>query len=324
MLAQRRVLRYGGQEIERTPLLVPSFSSRVPEIDKILKASEEFLDGPLLVSAYDIYHQKITPPFDFGSIVIFLDSGGYEVSRQLDLSEVEDQTDAGRRGWSEEFHSEILTTWKSRLPTVVVSYDHPNERHPLTEQIKRASRLAEGRTDILRELLIKPETPNQKYIQFESVLKAVRDFDIFDAIGLTEKEIGNSILMRMENIARLRVALTKAGLETPIHIFGSLDTVTTLFYFIAGADIFDGLTWLRYAYSDGLTLYRQNFGVLEYGFSMKTAAVEALCWAANHSYLKDLQLEMRRFLKAADFSVFEHHRTELQAAFRSISESLGV
>src|SRR5258708_3585107 len=101
MLAKRRTLSLNGQEIERTPLLVPSFSSRVPGIDKILKASEEFLDGPLLVSAYDIYHKRITPPFDFGSGVIFLDSGGYEVSRQLDLSEVEDQTDTPRLGWSE-------------------------------------------------------------------------------------------------------------------------------------------------------------------------------------------------------------------------------
>jgi len=32
----------------------------------------------------------------------------------------------------------------------------------------------------------------------------------------------------MKNIAQLRRALDKAGLETPIHVFGSLDTVTTL------------------------------------------------------------------------------------------------
>src|ERR1041385_8067838 len=81
---------------------------RVPEIDKVLKASEEFLDGPLLVSAYDVYHNKITPPFDFASSAVFLDSGGYEVSRQLDLSEVEDQTDSSRLYWSKDFYDEVL------------------------------------------------------------------------------------------------------------------------------------------------------------------------------------------------------------------------
>ncbi len=49
----------------------------------------------------------------------------------------------------------------------------------------------------------------------------------------------------MQNIAKLRKALDKAGLNIPLHVFGSLDTVTTPLYFLAGADIFDGLTWLR-------------------------------------------------------------------------------
>jgi hypothetical protein len=324
VLAKRRVLNHNGKEIVRTPLLVPSFSSRVPEIDKILKASEEFVAGPLLVSAYDIYHNKVTPPFDFGSNVIFLDSGGYEVSRQLDLSEVEDQTEAPRLPWSEDLYDEVLAGWKSRLPTVIISYDHPKERRAITEQIKKATNLAGGRKDVLRELLIKPETREQNYVQFDSVLKSVRQLDVFDAIGLTEKEIGNSVLQRMEHIAELRIALTKVGLETPIHIFGSLDTITTMFYFVAGADIFDGLTWLRYAFSNGLTLYRQNVGVLEYGVSTKSATVEAISWAKNYAYLNDLQLEMRQFLKSHDFSVFKHHAPTLEAAYRTISESLGV
>ena len=324
MLAKRRALNHNGKEIARTPLLVPSFSSRVPEIDKILKASEEFVAGPLLVSAYDIHYHKITPPFDFGSGVIFLDSGGYEVSRQLDLSEVEDQSDAPRLPWSEERYGEVLAVWKSRLPTVIVSYDHPRERRSIAEQIKKAADLAKGRKDILRELLIKPETREQNYVQFDSVVKSVRQLDVFDAIGLTEKEIGNSILQRMENIATLRIALDKVGLETPIHLFGSLDTVTTMFYFVAGADIFDGLTWLRYAFRDGLTVYRQNLGVLEYGVATKSATVEAISWAKNYAYLNDLQLEMRQFLKNHDFTVFKHHASILESAYRTISESLGV
>jgi len=39
MLAERRVIGRNGQEIERTPLLVPSFSSKgFPEVKKIVIA----------------------------------------------------------------------------------------------------------------------------------------------------------------------------------------------------------------------------------------------------------------------------------------------
>lgn len=82
----------------------------------------------------------------------------------------------------------------------------------------------------------------------------------FHALGVTEKELGGNFKERMINIARIRKALNGVGLENmPIHIFGSLDTVSTPLYFVAGADIFDGLTWLRFAYYKGMTIYRQNY-----------------------------------------------------------------
>jgi hypothetical protein len=74
----------------------------------------------------------------------------------------------------------------------------------------------------------------------------------------------------MQNIAKLRNALTKAGIDIPIHVFGSLDSVTTPLYFLAGADVFDGLTWLRFAFHEGQTLYKQNYGALHLG--VKTPA----------------------------------------------------
>ena len=49
-------------------------------------------------------------------------------------------------------------------------------------------------------------------------MDSLRDFDV---IGFTEKEIGNSVLDRMNNIAKLRIAMRKANINKPIHIFGS-------------------------------------------------------------------------------------------------------
>jgi hypothetical protein len=68
MLAKRRVLKIDGQEIERTPLLISSFSSKgFPDVDKIVKYCSELIDGATSVSAYDLHYANIVPPLDFPS-----------------------------------------------------------------------------------------------------------------------------------------------------------------------------------------------------------------------------------------------------------------
>src|SRR5258708_32244571 len=74
-LAARREVRFGAAAIIQTPMLIPSFSSRVPEVEKPFRASEQFIDGPILISAYDVKHKLLSPPYEFGS-ALFLDSGG--------------------------------------------------------------------------------------------------------------------------------------------------------------------------------------------------------------------------------------------------------
>src|SRR6266446_2877859 len=154
------------------------------------------------------------------------------------------------------------------------------------------------------------------------VSKGVSSYD-FDIIGMTEKELGDSIRARMANIARIRRALTGAGLETPIHIFGSLDTVTTPMYFLAGADIFDGLTWLRFVFHNGYTIYKQNYSALELGVRTPSSVVDAKCWHQNYYYIKELEDEMRRFLLKNEFSAFQCHSEKLEMAYQSIVEAEG-
>src|ERR1700744_3935008 len=87
MLAKRRVLQIGTAPAIRTPLLLPSFSSKgFPKVAKMLKTMEEYIADELLVSAYDVHYKVLNPPFDFAS-AIFLDSGGYEASKDAELSE---------------------------------------------------------------------------------------------------------------------------------------------------------------------------------------------------------------------------------------------
>jgi len=324
MLARRRTIRIDGAEVERTPLLVPSFSSKgFPDVAKVVATTSEVIDGPALVSAYDLWHKKVEPPFDFATL-LFLDSGGYEAGKDVELSDVGDR-DHKPLPWSKEQHEAMLAAWAPAVPSVLISYDHPLERVPVGDQIERARLLVPGRTGVGREILLKPETRDQRFLQMDSLLlpQHIQALGDFDVVGVTEKEIGNSLLARMRNIAELRRAIDGVGLERiPIHVFGSLDTVSTPLYFLAGADIFDGLTWLRYAFHQGLTLYRHNYAALDLGLDTKAHVVDGRCWFNNYYRMKELELEMRRFLNDGDFGSFQHHSELFRKAHESLREAL--
>lgn len=322
MLAKRRSLKLNGIEVERTPLLVPSFSSKgFPDVHKIIASCSELIEGVTLVSAYDLYYGKVQPTLDFPSL-IFLDSGGYEASKDAELSDLGDR-DHRPNEWTQAMHQSVLAQWQPSVPSVLISYDHPKARVSFGEQIERARAVASGRTDVLREVLFKPEKETQTLLHVDDLLRHVSQFADFDIIGITEKEIGNSLVDRMKNIAKLRRAMAGAGIDIPIHVFGSLDTISTPMYFLAGADIFDGLTWLRFAFHEGLTIYKHNFGALKLGVTTKAHMVDARCWHQNYYYMNELQLEMRRFLASQDFNSFKYHGSMFKTALESALEALG-
>ena len=323
MFAKRRILSHNGQEIERTPLLIPSFSSKgFPDVCKIIEYSSELIDGATLVSAYDLHYEKAMPSLDFPSI-LFLDSGGYEASRDLELSDYGDRQYIPK-SWTQEMHDTQLNKWRPSVPSVIISYDHPEERISIPKQIDRASHMALNRGDVLREILLKPTAQGRTLLGISDILENIGRLANFDIIGVTEKEVGNSIFDRMRNIAKIRRALHGIGLETPIHVFGSLDTVTTPMYFLAGADIFDGLTWLRFAFYNGQTIYKQNYGALKYGVSTKAHMIDGRCWNDNYYYMKEMELQMRRYLNDHDTGVFGHHGNLFGAALESVTEAIGA
>lgn len=217
MFARKRSVLFAGTEIDRTPLLVPSFSSKgFPEIAEIVRTSEQLIDGPMLISAYDLHYDKVQPPFDFASL-IFLDSGGYEASKDADLSDLREREHEPAT-WTPELHKQAIGRWKSKRPTVLISYDHPNRRLPLEQQIQEAAQFFSGHPNFISEILLKPETPGRHLLDIEAISAHIHSLAAFDIIGVTEKEIGNSILNRMENLAKFRIALETAGLFKPIHV----------------------------------------------------------------------------------------------------------
>jgi hypothetical protein len=320
MLAKRRGFYRDGKEVIRTPLLLPSFSSKgFPDVQNILQATQEVIDGEILVSAYDLHHKKLTGPFDFAE-AIFLDSGGYEAGKDVELSDTQTREHVPA-AWTLADYNAVVAGWQSARPTVVVSYDHPHERVPVPEQIARADATIPKKPNIFREILFKPATADDPETDVDAIVKNIHALAAFDAIGVTEKEIGGTQQARMGSIARVRRALNEAGLgNKPIHVFGSLDTISTPLYFVAGADIFDGLTWLRFAYFEGLTIYRQNFAAKRFGTQIKSNLVEARCSFENYYYMKKMQLEMRTFLGSHSFDSFSHHKELIEGAYRATVE----
>jgi len=304
-------------------LLLPSFSSKgFPEIQNILATTSEAIDGEILISAYDVAYGHIKPPFDFAQSV-FLDSGGYEASEDFELSEIKHQPYCPAE-WTLDQFQQVIRDWDSPQPTVFVSYDHPNDRVSTLEQIQRAEETLPRGYNHFTEILFKPEAQGIYEINVDAILSNIHRVAQFDVIGVTEKEIGASLKTRMISVARIRKALDNAGLvDKPIHIFGSLDTISTPLYFVAGADIFDGLTWLRFAYHRGMTIYRQNFAALELGSQINSDLVDARCFFANYQYMKEMQLEMRRYLTTQSFNSFQYHATLFERSYHDVIGEVG-
>jgi predicted RNA-binding protein len=175
----------------------------------------------------------------------------------------------------------------------------------------------------LSAILVKPETAGQKYIQVPNVVANADEFGAFDVIGFTEKELGDSFLARMASIAKIRLALDAARVASPIHVFGSLDPISVPLYFLAGAEIFDGLTWLRYAYEDGRAVYRHNFSARQIGVHRRDDFVKLKTIQDNLSSLLDLTNEMRRFLIDGDFEKFGPNAKTIRVAVDLLKTKVG-
>jgi hypothetical protein len=324
MLARSRDLLLGGRFSIRTPLLCPSFSSKgFPDVSAILDFMSEFITGGVLVSAYDIHHGTISAKKIVFPELVFLDSGGYETRVEHDLSEAYGRVHKPRK-WTRELYFKTLKKWPRHVPTVIVSFDSPKKFFKVKEQVHRTQQLEKVAGGFPVELLIKPESKNAEFVSIETVLQRVGDLRAFAAVGLTEKELDSSMLGRMEKIARLRLAMDSAKVDIPIHIFGSLDTLSTPLYFISGAEIFDGLTWLRFGYREGRTIYSQNYGTTQDPHGLRLPAKQGIfeMWKNNYYYLEQLRDEMINYVRTSDFSLFKHVGTLLNDAHTQLQARL--
>ena len=347
MLTNSREFQHPTGYKLKTPLLIPSFSSKgfnfqkkeisgekkkVSELYEVILVCKELLTESMLVSAYDLYYGFLPDPSMFHCTEFtIIDSGGYETSNSYDFSGI-NRSPHDINSWKPDFLEEVILNWPEEFPAILVNYDHGQERLPLSDQISKAKiffkKCGSGK---FCDFLIKPETEDQNFIKIDSVQKKVYELHSFDIIGVTEKEIGNSILERMINIHKIREALNAANLDRPIHIFGSLDPITSILYFFAGAEIFDGLTWLKFSYHNGIAMYNHNYAVLneEIGIHTKDTSVKIKSLTGNINYLDKLKYVMMDFAATGDFKVFSdigdaHFVNVLEKSYNRFKNSIKV
>ena len=298
----------------RTPLLVPSFSSKgFPISGKKRRRSAlsdvlTFIGGSLtesaLFSAYDI-HYKLIPnarPFLDKPGIVFLDSGGYEASDHYDEGQTF-QPPYKHNKWSELKLRQVIDSLPKRLRLVIVNHD---ERGALDQQAANALHFFSQYPGHVHDFLLKPQKQSWNTVDVDDVIERVNVMTKFDIIGVTEKELGASLLDRLVNVHNLRQGLDKAGVNAPIHVFGSLDPLTVPLYASAGAEVFDGLSWLRYYFHEGLTVYRDHAALLKENRGAQTRwdHVRALAVNENVALIRQLEFDLRAFAISGDCEVF--------------------
>lgn len=334
MLARSTTIRHPNGRSFQTPLLIPSFSSKgfkvkhkgkqkgISEIRDLFYNTAEILTETMLVSAYDIYYRHLPSPRRFPCVpsLTFVDSGGYETNADHDYCTVY-RFHNKPRPWELRHLRKILDSWPERIPAVFVNFDKGSVGKNLPKQIALARALFADYPKQMHNFLIKPSRQSKGSLLpiIDALPACITELADFHILGVTEKELGNTPLDRMTAIATLRRHLDAANIHAPIQVFGALDPLSACLYFLAGAEIFDGLTWLRFSYTNGCCTYMQNYGILHIGLDQNDDFVHAKTFSDNYASLRNLQLKMRTFATTNDFGTFQYHSEFLSSAWDTLS-----
>ncbi len=276
-----------------TPLLIPSFSSAVDRrISEVHSNLREYIPNASLVSAYDLKYDYIDEKQVWASDVVYVDSGNYEHDKSGSLEKKE---------WSAHVYSTLLDRIKPLTKVVIVNFD---EKKKLEMQIDDANELFAKYPEYASCFLCRPQTKRAFHVDVSKLSKNISFVKNFNILGLSEKELGSSLFERCKNLIEIRKALMFEGLEIPIHIFGCLDPLGVIVFFLCGADIFDGTNWLKYSFHNNLALYINNYVILSGAWSESDVRVHESTYVFNLSKLGRLLRDMKRYIHERNLGVF--------------------
>ena len=267
-----------------TPLVVPSYSSRGFNPVRVhFDLYSRYTTSCCLVSAYDIYYNLLPESVLYSSDAVILDSGGYEAYASSELS-----TPAK---WTIAYYVSVLEKVNERSNVIPVTFDFGNQR-PLQEQLDSAEKLTEQFGDLSWDLLIKPSTPTSQVIDIEEFLSLIPSLLDVAMVGFVESELGSSIIERARNIRRIREKFNECKRDIPIHLFGCLDLNLIPYYVFAGADVFDGLQWLRQVLTNDGAVRFSSMIVHEKQWSVEDNLLISSYRVRNIQSLSDLHREL--------------------------------
>ena len=275
----------------RTPLIAPSFSSRgFPHVSEIWEEFRYKLYGVCLVSAFDVTGRRIPADVTDMVNVVILDSGLYETNKGW-IDSGDRHTPSSAPDWTRKQYHEAVKSIGERGNTILVNFDQVGK---LEDQIARASEDFSLATCAASDFLVKPSDPTElvNVPRLNQHLEALKQFSV---IGITAREAGNSLLKRCSSIVMLRDMLNDAGLDTPIHVFGAINPYEVLAYFFCGADIFDGLNWLRLAFRVAGSVPIDESAMEDMKWNLMEWDLQAVQCTYNLTLLFRLQEAMREY-----------------------------
>jgi len=232
-----------------------------------------------------------------------------------------------KNGFRKEEYEKVLnkiTSDKSNLHLVITNFDYEAQRLPLDSQIKLAQELFNKYTGCLSNFILKPWTKDSKIVDPSRMPKTeFENLRAFNIIGVTERNLGKNIIDRLKKIALLRKNLNEAGVTSPIHVWGGLDPVLTPLYFFAGAEVFDGISWLRYSYKNGMAVNKECYAILkpEIGVTTSSQLNDAMAGFENLRFLDNLTNSLQQWVdfNGENFRMFDVHIREcLRNAFETM------
>jgi len=236
-----------GEKDILTPNFIPSFSSRDDHYlkERIEVFLQQIPQQTILISAYDYFllqqRKEISADFIkkcFKNKFLFLDSGGYELQFSCD------------RTWDPLTYSKVL---KELNPDFVVGFD----RIPPYSELSNTQKDSQNSCDFLEKrnsttegvLLFHFSLKNTPINEIDLVVKIIEtNRKSIDVIGFPERELGPNIIQSCLFIRKLREKLDEKKVFLPIHIFGCSDPKSIILFVLSGADLFDGLGWIKYAF----------------------------------------------------------------------------
>ena len=302
-----------------TPLIAPSFSSRgFPYICDIWEEFRHKLYGVCLISTFDVAAGRI--PVDAAGMinVVILDSGLYETKQEWVEFGFLHAPSSGVKWTRKRYHEIVKGTAKSGN-VMLVNFDHVGK---LEEQICRASEDFSLAPHAASDFLVKP-ADGVAWVNIPKLSQHLEALKQFNVIGITAREAGDSFLKRCSSIVMLRDLLNDAGLDTPIHVFGAINPYEVLTYFLCGADIFDGLNWLRLAYRIHASVSIDESAMEDMNWNLSDLDLFIEECTGNLRFLYRLQETLQRYATNSDLeALIEEFPIARRAAY--IAEIAGA